>query len=151
MDNKDRQIIRALQQNGRMTNLELADLVSLSPSPCLRRVRNLEKQGIIRGYSANVDAAAYGLAVTVFVRIRLERHNEEDVRNFEQHIQRIDEVLDCHVLTGQMDYQLKVQVPGLDVYEDFIRKRIHPIGGIASIDTSFVYSTVKNSAVFPQL
>ena len=151
MDNKDRQIIRALQQNGRMTNLELAELVNLSPSPCLRRVRNLEKKGIISNYSASVDAVAYGLPVSVFVRIRLERHNEEDVRNFERHIQMIDEVLECYVLTGQMDYQLKVLVPGLDAYEDFIRKRIHPIGGIASIDTSFVYGTVKQGSVFPAL
>jgi len=149
MDNKDRQIIRALQANGRMTNLELAEQVNLSPSPCLRRVRILEEKGVIKGYSANVDPVAYGLPVMVFVRIRLERHNEDAVRNFERHIQAIDEVLECHVLTGQMDYQLRVLVPGLDHYESFIRSKIHPIGGVASIDTSFVYSTVKAQTVYP--
>ncbi|MEM9632384.1 MAG: Lrp/AsnC family transcriptional regulator [Pseudomonadota bacterium] len=151
MDAKDRQIIRTLQQDGRMTNQDLADSVNLSPSPCLRRLRNLEASGAIRGFSVDVDPEAYGLPITVFVRIRLERHNEEDVRNFESRVQTIDEVLECHVLTGAMDYQLRVVVSGLDAYEDFIRNRIHPIGGIASIDTSFVYGTVKKTAVFPAL
>ncbi|QDI78208.1 MULTISPECIES: Lrp/AsnC family transcriptional regulator [Leisingera] len=149
MDSKDRQIIRALQRDGRMTNQDLAEAVNLSPSPCLRRVRNLEASGVIRGYSADVDATAYGLAITVFVRIRLERHNETDVQSFEGRVRRMDEVLECHVLTGAMDYQLRVLVPDLEAYESFIRNRIHPIGGIASIDTSFVYGTVKKTAVFP--
>ena len=149
MDDKDRQIIRALQRYGRMTNQDLADEVNLSPSPCLRRVKNLEASGVIRGYSANVDAAAYGLPITVFVRIRLERHNETDVQKFEKQVRLIDEVLECHVLTGAMDYQLRVLVSDLEAYESFIRNRIHPIGGIASIDTSFVYGTVKETEVFP--
>lgn len=149
MDTKDKQIVRALQRDGRMTNQDLAEAVNLSPSPCLRRVRNLEANGIIQGYSADVDAAAFGLAVTVFVRIKLERHNEKDVQNFEKKIRLIDEVLECHVMTGAMDYQLRVLVPDLEAYEHFIRNRIHPIGGIASIDTSFVYGTVKKTAVFP--
>ncbi|MBG6208141.1 Lrp/AsnC family leucine-responsive transcriptional regulator [Labrenzia sp. EL_126] len=151
MDSKDRQIIRALQKDGRMTNQELAETVNLSPSPCLRRLRNLENSGAIRGFSVDVDPKTYGLPITVFVRIRLERHNEEDVRHFESRVQTIDEVLECHVLTGAMDYQLRVVVASLDAYEGFIRNRIHPIGGIASIDTSFVYGTVKKTAVFPAL
>lgn len=149
MDTKDQQIVRALQRDGRMTNQDLAEAVNLSPSPCLRRVRNLEARGVIQGYSADVDANAYGLPITVFVRIRLERHNQSDVQNFERRIRTIDEVLECHIMTGAMDYQLRVLVPDLAAYEDFIRNRIHPIGGIASIDTSFVYSTVKKTAVFP--
>lgn len=151
MDTKDRQIIRALQKNGRMTNQDLAEAVNLSPSPCLRRLRNLEGSGAIRGFAVEADAAAYGLPITVFVRIRLERHNEEDVQHFERRVLSIDEVLECHVLTGATDYQLRVVVSDLDAYEDFIRNRIHPIGGIASIDTSFVYGTVKKTAVFPAL
>ncbi|PLW75953.1 Lrp/AsnC family transcriptional regulator [Cohaesibacter celericrescens] len=151
MDKKDRQIIRALQEDGRMTNLELAEKVNLSPSPCLRRLRNLETSGVIRSFSADVDPVAYGLPMTVFVRIRLERHNEKETRHFERHIQLIDEVLECYILTGQTDYQLRVLVPDLNAYEDFIRSRIHPIGGIASIDTSFVFSTVKKTSVFPLL
>lgn len=151
MDSKDRQILRALQQDGRMTNLELAERVSLSPSPCLRRLRNLEASGVIRGFHADVDRAAYGLPILAFVQIRLERHSDEIVRQFEARISTLAEVLECYMLTGGTDYFLKVVVSGLDAYEDFIRHRIHTIGGIGSIDTSFVYGTVKRSGVFPRI
>lgn len=149
MDSKDRQIIRALQQDGRMTNQDLANKVNLSPSPCLRRLRNLEASGAIRGFSVDVDPVAYGLPITAFVQIRLERHNKDTVREFEKRIALLDEVQECHMLTGGVDYLMKVVVEGLNAYEDFIRNRIHPIGGIASIDTSFVYGTIKKSGVFP--
>ncbi|MDP1667856.1 Lrp/AsnC family transcriptional regulator [Phaeovulum sp.] len=151
MDQKDRQIIRALQRNGRATNLEIAAEVNLSPSPCLRRMRLLEESGAILGYRVVVDAKAYGLPVTVFVRIRLERHSAELVNHFEKRVRALDEVLECHLMTGPADYLLRVVVSGLDAYEDFIRNRIHPIGGIGSIDTSFVYGTVKNTGVFPPM
>ena len=149
MDEKDRQIIRALQRNGRATNLEVAAEVNLSPSPCLRRIRLLEESGAIAGYRAVADQRAYGLPVTVFIRIRLERHSAETVKHFESRIRALDEVLECHLLTGASDYHLRVVVAGLEAYEDFIRNRIHPIGGVASIDSSFVYGTVKNTGVFP--
>jgi Lrp/AsnC family transcriptional regulator, leucine-responsive regulatory protein len=149
MDSKDRQIIRALQKDGRISNQDLADAVHLSPSPCLRRLRNLEASGVIRGFSATVDAAAYGLPVTAFLSVRLERHNEETVRHFEQQIARLEEVLDCYMMTGSVDYMLRVVAADLAGYEDFIRNRVHRIGGIASIDTSFVYGLVKKTNVFP--
>lgn len=149
MDDKDRQIIRALQRNGRATNLEIAAEVNLSPSPCLRRIRILEESGAITGYRAVADQRAYGLPVTVFIRIRLERHSEDTVKRFESRIRALDEVLECHLMTGPADYLLRVVVSGLDAYEDFIRNRIHPIGGIASIDSSFVYGSVKSTGVFP--
>lgn len=149
MDEKDRQIIRALQSNGRATNLELAALVNLSPSPCLRRLRMLEDGGVITGYRAQVDPKAYGLPLTVFIRVRLERHVKEVVDHFEKRIRALDKVLECHLMTGSSDYLLRVMVSGLDAYEDFIRNGIHPIGGIASIDSSFVYGTVKSTGVFP--
>lgn len=149
MDEKDRQIIRTLQREGRMSNQDLAEAVNLSPSPCLRRLRNLEKAGVILGYSARVDPKAYGLAITAFVRIRLERHDETTVQTFEQEVARMEEVLECHVMTGQTDYQLRVVVESLDAYEEFIRVRLHRVGGIGSIDTSFAYGTVKDTMVFP--
>ncbi|WP_299665615.1 Lrp/AsnC family transcriptional regulator [uncultured Ruegeria sp.] len=149
MDQKDRQIIRQLQRNGRISNQDLAEAVSLSPSPCLRRVKNLEKAGIIRGYSAQVDAKAYGLAVTAFVNIRLERHDEETVNRFEGEVMRMDEVIDCHVMAGQADYQLRVVVEDLERYEHFVRARLQRVGGLASIDTRFAYGTVKEAAGFP--
>jgi len=151
MDSKDRQIIRALQTNGRMTNHELANKVSLSPSPCLRRLRALENSGVISGYNVNVDAKAYGLPVTVFVRIRLEKHTEDVVRNFEEHIRKTKNVLECHVMTGLSDYLLKVVVEDLASYEIFVRKHLHAIDSIASIDTSFAYGVIKKTAVFPSL
>lgn len=149
MDSKDRQIIRALQGNGRMTNQELADKVGLSPSPCLRRLRALEKSDIIRGYNVEVDAKAYGLPVTVFVRVSLEKHTEDAVKHFENRIRKTDNVLECHVMTGASDYLLKVVVEDLANYESFVRKHLHPIGGIASIDTSFAYGVIKKTSVFP--
>lgn len=151
MDDKDRQIIRVLQRNGRATNLEIAAEVNLSPSPCLRRIRLLEESGAIQGYRAVADQRAYGLPVTVYIRIRLERHNAETVNHFESRIRALDEVLECLLMTGPVDYLLRVVVAGLDAYEDFVRNRIHSIGGIASIDSSFVYGTVKNSGVFPRI
>lgn len=151
MDSKDRQIIRALQEDGRMTNQDLADKVNLSPSPCLRRLRNLENKGIIQGYSVDVDAKAYGLPVTVFVRISLEKHTEEVVRNFEAKIKATEQVLECHVMTGRADYLLKVVVADLADYERFVRRSLHPIGGVASIDTSFAYGVVKKTSVFPKM
>ena len=151
MDEKDRQILRALQRNGRMTNQELSEHVNLSPSPCLRRLRTLEKSGVISGYNVNVDATAYGLPVTVFIRVSLDRHTEDVVQDFEDHIKRMDNVLECHVMTGQSDYLLKVVVEDLQSYETFVRQRLHPIGNIASIDTSFAYGVVKKTAVFPKI
>ena len=151
MDAKDRQIIRVMQQNGRVTNQDLADKVNLSPSPCLRRLRILEESGAIRGYSADVDARAYGLPVLVFVRIKLERHNEDDVKAFEAAIADMQSVLECYLMTGPADYLLKIVVADIGEYENFIRKRIHTIGCVGSIDTSFVYGTVKKTGVFPDI
>lgn len=151
MDSKDRQIIRALQRDGRMTNQDLAETVNLSPSPCLRRLRNLETSGVIKGYGVEVDAKAYGLPVTVFVRIRLDKHDEDTVRHFETRVAAIDEILECYVMTGLSDYLLRVVAADLDDYETFVRTRLHPIGGIGSIDTSFAYGTVKRTGVFPEM
>jgi len=149
MDDKDQQILRALQKDGRITNQDLAQQVNLSPSPCLRRLRLLEKSGAIQGYSAEVDAKTYGLPVMVYIRIQLSPHTKDIVEAFENRIKQLDEVQECHLLTGQSDYLLRVMVAGLDAYEDFIRSKIHPIKGIASIDSSFVYGTVKKTSVFP--
>lgn len=151
MDSKDRQIIRALQHDGRMTNQDLADKVNLSPSPCLRRLRNLEQSGAIKSYSPDVDAKAYGLPVTVFVRVTLENHTEDTVAHFERQVKDTSEVLECYVMTGMSDYLLRVIVADLDNYESFVRNRLHRMGTIRSIDTSFVYGTVKKTAVFPAL
>jgi DNA-binding Lrp family transcriptional regulator len=149
MDIKDRQIIRELQKDGRLTNQELAERVNLSPSPCLRRVRNLEGEGVITGYTALVDQKAYGLPITVFVRVRLNSPSQDLITGFEAQVQRIDQILDCFLLAGSDDYLLRVIVDSLEGYEAFMRRKLHAIPGIASIDTSFAYGVVKQTGVFP--
>jgi len=149
MDEKDYQILRALQENGRLTNQELSERVNLSPSPCLRRVRQLEKSGAIRGYTALVDQNAYGLPLTVFIRIKMERHAAELVRVFEDRIRDIPEIQDCYLVTGEADYLLRVVCRDLDAYERFMREKLHAIPGISSINTSFIFGRVKQSQVLP--
>ena len=151
LDATDRKIIRALQKNGRMTNLDLATAVNLSPSPCLRRLRLLEQSGAITGYSVDVDARAYGLPVTVMVRITLDKHTKDVVGHFEDQMKRIPDVLECMVVTGSSDYLLRVVASDLEGYERFVRERLHPIGGIGSIDTSFDYGVVKRTHVYPEI
>ncbi|MET3616351.1 DNA-binding Lrp family transcriptional regulator [Rhizobium aquaticum] len=151
MDDKDRQIIWALQKDGRLTNQDLSEKVSLSPSPCLRRLRQLEDDKVILGYTAIVDEEAYGLPITAFVRIKLERHSAGSVAAFEKRVRAIDHIQDCYVMTGEVDYLLRVLVQSLKDYEQFVRQQLHNIDGIAAIDTSFAYSTVKRSTVFPRI
>jgi len=147
LDQKDLQIILALQEDGRLSNFALAEKVNLSPSPCLRRVRLLEKAGIIRGYTAVLDHAACGLPVTAFLQIRLLRHSGDEVAAFEKHIGGLEEVIDCYLMSGTADYLLRVLAADLESYERFIRAKIHAIPGIAALDTSFAYGTIKSSRI----
>ncbi|EFP0193163.1 Lrp/AsnC family transcriptional regulator [Escherichia coli] len=151
MDNIDRKIIAELQKDGRLTNQELSERVNLSPSPCLRRVKILENDGIIKGYTVLVDEKAYGLPIIAFVRIRLNSHSAETIQNFEKSIQDEGQILECYIMTGSHDYLLRVLVESLSDYENFIRKRLQPLPGIASIDTSFAYGVVKRSYVYPKV
>ena len=149
MDDLDRKILRALQADGRQTIQELSEKVGLSPSPCLRRVRNLERSGVISGYAAIVDHEAYGLPVTVFLQVKLSPHTEEIVAAFEQAVARIDEIMECYLLAGDRDYLLKVVVASLADYETFMRRRVHKLPGIASLDSSFAFGEIKRSTVLP--
>ena len=151
MDAIDRNIIQTLQQNGRLSNQELADKIGLSPSPCLRRVRNLEKSGVLTGYAALVDQDKYGLPLTVFVHIRLERHSDDCIKEFEAGIERLNQVMECYLMTGQSDYLLHVLARDLKDYEIFVRDKISTIPGIAGIDSSFVFGQVKKKTTFPAL
>lgn len=151
MDSKDRQILQELQANGRLTNQELSERVNLSPSPCLRRLRLLEEQGVITGYAAMVDQKAWGLPVTVFIRIKLERHGDEAVQAFERTIIEMPKVMDCWLMTGRSDYLLRVIAADLDDYEQFVRRDLQRVPGIASIDTSFAYGRVKQAQVLPEV
>lgn len=149
LDETDRKIIRTLQREGRLSNQDLSQRVNLSPSPCLRRVRNLERAGVIGGYAAIVDQEAYGLPVTVFLQVRLDRHSRDTVTAFETAVAGIDEIMECYLMAGDRDYLLRVVVASLADYEEFIRRRIHKIPGIASLDSSFAFGVVKRSQVLP--
>src|SRR6185503_10354918 len=100
LDRQDRQILALLQENGRMTNLELSEKIGLSPTPCLRRVKRLEEEGVITGYAAIVDQKAYGLPLSVFVSVRLNQQNEEQIKEFEKAVAGWNEVTECHLMTG---------------------------------------------------
>lgn len=149
MDTKDRQILRELQRDGRLTNAELSERVNLSPSPCLRRVKNLEKAGVIDRYVAIVDREAAGYPVTAYVQVTLARHDREIVEGFERRVRETRQILSCHLLTGSSDYLLQIVVAGLDAYEEFMRDTLHTTPGIATINTSFVYGTVKETVELP--
>lgn len=151
MDAIDRKIIRTLQQNARLSNQELADEIGLSPSPCLRRVRNLEEKGVLSGYTAIVDQDKYGLPLTVFVHISLERHSDQCIKGFEYGISKLDEVMECYLMAGKSDYLLHVVSEDLKSYEKFVREKISTIPGISGIDSSFVFGRVKRKLEFPAL
>jgi len=151
MDAIDRKIVSALQADGRLTNQELSERVGLSPSPCLRRVRNLERSGVIRGYTAVIDQERYGLPINVFVSIRLERQTDAALKAFERGIEGLDEVMECYLMTGSRDYLLRVVSDSLKSYERFVREVLAALPGIASIESSFAFSQLKKRATLPAL
>ncbi len=150
-DQIDRRIIRELQADGRLTNNELSKRVNLSPSPCLRRTKRLEQEGLITGYTANIDQAMYGLPISTFVSIRLEKQNEENLRVFEREISKVEEVVECYLMTGGFDYLLRIVTDSLKSYEMTLKRKITNIPGIASIESSFALDIVKRSNIFPSL
>jgi len=145
----DRKILRALQADGRMTVQALADKVGLSPSPCLRRVRQLESTGIITGYSATIEQKSVGLPVSVFVSIKLERQRAANLDAFGAAISRWPEVMECYLMTGQSDFLLRVICADLEAYEQFLREKLTQLDGVASIESSFSLGAVKFSRVLP--
>ena len=145
----DRKILRALQEDGRMTIQAIADRVGLSASPCLRRIRQMETAGIIAGYSATVDQKAVGLPVSVFISIKLERQRAEQLDRFGAAISRWPEVMECYLMTGQFDFLLRVVCADLEAYEQFLRERLTQVEGVASIESSFSLGQVKYSRVLP--
>lgn len=149
LDAIDRNILRRLQHNGRLTNQQLCEDVGLSPSPCLRRVRALEERGIITGYVALVEPEAIGLPVNAFVRIRLDQQDDAHLERFESAVAEFPEVMDCYLMTGEADYQLRVLVPSLAAFEDFLRKRLTRIAGVAQVTTSFALRPIVNRTALP--
>ncbi len=149
LDVIDLKILRALQSNGKISVSDLAEDVGLSPSPCARRIRILEKAGVIKGYSAVVDQKKVGLPISAFASIKLERQREEDLDRFEEAVSRWPEVLDCYLMTGQRDYLMRIVAADLEAYERFIKDRLTRLENIGSIETSFALGQVKRSEVLP--
>lgn len=151
MDKVDRQLVRLLQKDGRLTNQSLAERINLSPSPCLRRTRLLEERGVIEGYTAIVNQEKYGLPICAFVSVRLEKQNDITIAGFEKGVQQLEEVMECYLMTGSRDYLLRVVARSLKDYERFVREKLTKIPGIGSLDSSFAYGNVKKSYTLPQV
>jgi len=149
MDRIDYKILAELQADGRLSNQTLSERVGLSPSPCLRRVRALESQGIITGYTAVVDQESYGLPINAFVSVQLKQPNDAVMTAFEKGVQLLDEVLECYLITGTQDYLLRVVSDSLKSYETFIRTSLTKMPEIQSIESVFAFGQVKRRLVLP--
>lgn len=149
LDGIDKRILYELQQNGRLTNQELADRVGLSPSPCLRRVRHLEQQGVIEGYRAVVAQKVVGLSITAFVRLRLATHEGATVDAVEQRLRAIPHIVEAHLLAGDWDYLVRIVTPSFAEYERLLREHLRAIPSLASIDTTFAFAETKPLSPLP--
>lgn len=149
LDAIDQRILTALQVNARMRNVDLADAVGLSASPCLRRVRQLEEAGVIRDYVTLVDQRAIGLPVSIFVNVTLERQVEKALEEFEANIQSWPEVMECYLMTGDADYLLRIVTADLGAYERFLMDKLTRVTGVAAIKSSFSLKQVVYRTALP--
>ena len=150
LDRYDRKLLTVLQQDGRISNQELAERIGLSPSPCLRRVRALEESGLISGYHALLDAKKLGLNLMALIHISMDRHTPERFANFETQVSALPEVLECLLITGQdADYQLKVIVRDMDAYQALLLEQITRIEGVSGVHSSFVMRRVVDKSALP--
>jgi Lrp/AsnC family transcriptional regulator, leucine-responsive regulatory protein len=150
LDRYDRRILEVLQDEGRISNQELADRIGLSPSPCLRRVRALEEAGIIAGYRALLDAQSLGFNLVALISISMDRHTPERFARFDAAIAAIPEVLECLLITGRdADYQLKVVVRDMDAYQDLLLNKITRLEGVSGVHSSFVLRRVVDRTSLP--
>jgi Lrp/AsnC family leucine-responsive transcriptional regulator len=150
LDRYDRRILEILQEEGRISNQDLADRIGLSPSPCLRRVRALEESGIIAGYRALLDPAELGLDLIVLVSISMDRHTPEQFERFDASVKALPEVLECLLITGrEADYQLKVIVRDMADYQELLLNKITRIEGVSGVHSSFVLRRVVERTAVP--
>ena len=150
LDRYDLQILRMLQEDGRISNQDLAERISLTPSPCLRRLHAMEEAGLITGYRAVLDAKKLGLSLMALILISLDQHTPERLINFEAKIVEIPEVLECLLITGQdADYQIKVVVKDMDAYQELLLNRITRIKGVTGVHSSFVLRRAVDKTALP--
>lgn len=150
LDRTDRKILQAMQANARISNLELADAVGLSPTPCSRRVRRLEESGIIRGHVTLLNQAVLGLKLTAIIGISMDRHTPDRFETFEAEVAQYPEVMECAVVTGQAsDYLLKAVVPDMEYYERFLLGKLTRIEGVTGVHSSFELRRVVHRTALP--
>ena len=149
LDEIDRRILTTLQGNAKLRNVDLADAVGLSDSPCLRRVKHLEDTGVIRGYATLVDPETIGLPVSVFVQVTLEKQVEASLEAFEARIADWPEVMECYLMTGDADYLLRVVAADLTAYQDFLMHKLTRVAGVASIKSSFALRRIQYRTALP--
>jgi DNA-binding Lrp family transcriptional regulator len=149
IDEVDLRILAALQSDARIPNVALAEAVHLSPAPCLRRVRELEASGVIRGYAALVDADAVGLGVSMFISVSLDKQVDSALRAFESRIAEYPEIMECYLMTGESDYLLRVVARDLKALTELITDRLARIPNVASIRSSLALKQVKYQTALP--
>ena len=149
LDQIDRRILSLLQAEGRMTNVELASRVGISPPPCLRRVRALEQAGFIKGFHAALDPQKLGFEVTVFAQVRLRSQAEADLRAFEELARGWPVVRECHMLNGEVDFILKCVAADLKAFQRFLTESLTPAPNVASVKTSLVIRSGKDEPGVP--
>ena len=149
IDQIDRKILRVLQREARITNLQLAEEIGLSPAPTLERVRKLERNGIIKSYHANIDASRLGLGLKVMIQVSLIRQIDNAMQKFVDQITEIEEVIECMQVTGDYDYYLKVIVKDIAEYDDLVNTKLSKIEEIGQMRSSVILSTVKDSHIIP--
>ena len=150
LDRLDRRILTLLQEDGSITNLELAERVGLSPSPCSRRVKQLEEAGIIDRRVTLLTPKALGLNLTAYIQVSMDRHTPKRLENFQERIAVHPEVLECSLITGQAaDYLVKVVVPDMDAYQEFLLGKITRIEGVTGVQSSFVLRNVVSKTELP--
>ena len=150
LDQTDQRILRELQRDGRISNLELADKIGLTATPCARRVKRLEEAGVIASRVTLLDPAALELKLTALIQISMDRHVPTRFEHFETQVKSYPEVIECLLITGQSaDYQLKVVVPDMETYHDFLLNKITRINGVTDVHTSFVLRQVVKTTALP--
>lgn len=149
LDAIDCRIITALQDNGRLSNVELAEKVGLSPSPCLRRVKRLEEDGYIEAYRAALQRSRVGLGFSVFVGVKIDSHANDQAMVFERSIVAMPEVVSCHLVSGEADYFLEVVVPDLEHYQQFLVGRLLNLPIVREVRSNIAIQTLKAGAPLP--
>jgi len=150
MDKLDKRILQELQRNGAITNLELAEKIGLSPSPCARRVKQLEESGIIKQQVTLLDASKLELKLIALIQISMDRHTPDRFEIFEKKVRTFPEVTECLLITGlSADYQLKVVIPDMEYYQEFLLNKITKIEGVTDVHSSFILREVLSTTELP--